>query len=116
MRQADYVEKFYTLLFSHPAVEAITWWDLADGKGAYLEAPAGLVRADMSPKPAYTRLLQFIKKTWWTVADTVTDHDGYAMFDGFHGRYQITTSVGEKTTMSEFALTREGKHSLTIAV
>ncbi len=30
-RQAEYVEKFYTVLFSHPAVQAITWWDFMDG-------------------------------------------------------------------------------------
>ena len=38
-RQADYVAKFYTVLFSHPAVRAITWWDLSDMK-AWLGAPA----------------------------------------------------------------------------
>src|SRR5262249_27423540 len=26
-RQAEEVERFYTMLFSHPAVAAITWWD-----------------------------------------------------------------------------------------
>ena len=31
--QADEVERFYTMLFSHPAVTAITWWDLADRGG-----------------------------------------------------------------------------------
>mgnify|MGYP000436373524 FL=1 len=55
-RQADYVEKFYTVLFSHPAVEAITWWDFMDG--GWQGAPAGLVRADLSPKPVYHRLMR----------------------------------------------------------
>ena len=50
-RQAEEVVNFYTTLFSHPAVHAITWWDFMDG--AWLNAPAGLLRADMSPKLAY---------------------------------------------------------------
>ena len=28
--QAKEVVRFYTMLFSHPAVEAITWWDFSD--------------------------------------------------------------------------------------
>ncbi|MCX6004186.1 MAG: endo-1,4-beta-xylanase, partial [Chloroflexi bacterium] len=36
--QAAYVEKFYTLLFSHPSVQAITWWDFSD-LGAWQGAP-----------------------------------------------------------------------------
>lgn len=54
-RQAAEVASFYQVLFDHPAVEAITWWDLVDG--AWLGAPAGLLRADLTPKPAYERLL-----------------------------------------------------------
>jgi hypothetical protein len=32
-RQADEAERFYTMLFSYPAVEGIFWWDFADPKG-----------------------------------------------------------------------------------
>ncbi len=44
-RQAAEVERFYRLAFSHPAVEAITWWDLSD-RGAWQRAPAGLLREE----------------------------------------------------------------------
>ena len=50
--------KFYTALFAHPAVQAITWWDFSD-LGAWLGAPAGWLRRDMSPKPVYDRLMAF---------------------------------------------------------
>jgi GH35 family endo-1,4-beta-xylanase len=63
--QAENVERFYTMLFSHPAVQAITWWDFSD-RGAWQRAPAGFVRADMSPKPAYERLQMLVKDRWWT--------------------------------------------------
>ena len=39
---ADEVERFYTMLFSHPAVTAITWWDFAD-RNAWQSAPAGFL-------------------------------------------------------------------------
>ena len=49
-RQAEQTAKFYTALFAHPAVQAITWWDFSD-LGAWQGAPAGWLRRDMSPKP-----------------------------------------------------------------
>jgi len=96
-RQADYVEKFYTLLFSHPAVEAITWWDFMDG--GWQGAPAGLVRADLSPKPVYHRLMRLIKGKWWTRDTARTDTRGEARLRGFLGDYQVSVSapVGKRT-------------------
>ena len=43
-RQAEYLEKLYTLLFSHPAVEGIGWWNFVDGD--WDRNPGGLLRAD----------------------------------------------------------------------
>ncbi len=85
--QLEYVEKLYRLLFSHPAVEAITWWDFMDG--GWQGAPAGLVRKDLSPKPIYERLLEMIKGEWWTQAKGNTDNDGNFKFNGFHGQYEV---------------------------
>lgn len=89
--QAEYVARFYSLLFSDPAVRAINWWDLSD-REAWLGAPAGLLRADMSPKPAYTSLLRLIRKTWWTDALGETDLHGRYIVRAFYGSYQITAS------------------------
>ena len=74
-KQADYVAQFYTLLFSHPSVRAITWWDFSDAN-AWLGAPSGLVRKDMTPKPAYTRLMDLIHTQWWTNATGKTNRAG----------------------------------------
>ena len=86
--QADYVEKFYTMLFSHPSVQAITWWDLSD-YGAWQGAPAGLLRQDMSKKPVYSRLLELIRNKWWSRGDTYTGDDGIARIRGFYGTYKV---------------------------
>lgn len=91
-RQADEIERVYTILFSHPAVTAITWWDFSD-LHAWQDAPAGLVRADMSAKPGYLRLRDLVKNRWWTRTKITTDADGKARFRGFLGEYEITVRV-----------------------
>jgi GH35 family endo-1,4-beta-xylanase len=96
--QADVVERFYNLLFACPAVEAITWWDLSD-LGAWMGAPAGLVRKDMSPKPAYERLLRKVKGEWWTArAEGTTGPSGRTQLRGFHGAYEGTVTLPDGTT------------------
>jgi len=101
IEQADYVEKFYTMLFSHPSVQAITWWDLSD-YGAWQGAPAGLLRQDMSRKPAYKRLLDLIRNKWWSRGDTYTGDDGIARMRGFYGTYKIIVEKEGKRTESTF--------------
>ena len=87
-RQAEEVARCYTMLFSHPAVTAITWWDFSD-RNAWQRAPAGLIRSDLSPKPAYDRLLDLVKKQWWTRVELQTDATGCARFRGFLGDYRL---------------------------
>ena len=80
--------RIYTMLFSHPAVAAITWWDFAD-RNAWQGAPAGLLGKDLKPKPAYTALKDLIKNQWWTRAELTTDADGRVAFRGFLGEYKV---------------------------
>ena len=97
-RQAEQVTEFYRVLFSHPAVEAVTWWDLTD-QNAWQQAPAGLIRADMTPKPAYNELERLVKGQWWTKTDTTTHAGGIARFRGFLGEYDVSTIIdGKKLT------------------
>jgi len=95
--QLDYVEKLYRLFFSHPAMEAITWWDFMDG--AWQGAPAGLVRKDLTPKPIYERLLEMVKGEWWTECQGKTNADGEFHFRGFQGTYDITVNGQTQSRM-----------------
>ena len=88
-RAGEEVVEFYTVLFSHPAVEAITWWDFTDQR-AWQGAPAGFVRDDMTPKPAYHELMKLVKGKWWTVTEAKVDAGGRAGFHGFYGDYKVT--------------------------
>lgn len=95
-RQADYVPRFYTMLFGHPALQAITWWDFSDHH-AWQRAAAGLIRADMSPKPVYDRLTALIKGEWWTRVDGITNADGECAVNAFFGQHRVTVTLpGER--------------------
>jgi GH35 family endo-1,4-beta-xylanase len=107
-RQAEQVAEFYRILFSHPAVEAITWWDFTD-QNAWQQAPAGLIREDMSPKPAYEELERLIKGKWWTQTQTTTDAEGTARFRGFLGEYEVSAQVDGKKLTGTFKLDKTEK-------
>ena len=96
--QAEYLGRFYSILFSHPQLRAITYWDLSD-RDAWLGAPAGLLHKDMTPKPAYDRLMDLIHRQWWTKAVETTDAKGVCTLRAFCGDYEITvTDVAGKVT------------------
>ena len=100
-RQAKEVVEFYRVLFSHPAVQAITWWDFTD-QGAWQGAPAGFVRADMTPKPAYEQLLQLVKGKWWTQVETTIAQPGRVNFNGFFGQYEVIANIGGRKLTGAF--------------
>jgi hypothetical protein len=55
--QADWLRAFYRIALSKPFVESVSWRDLADVPGHFLPY-GGLLRGDLSPKPAYEALLE----------------------------------------------------------
>lgn len=110
-RQADELARHYTTLVEHPAVEMITYWGLSDD-GAWLGAPAGLVRADGTPKPSYEALHGLIKGEWWLAPTTLlSDENGRVGVAGFAGTYRLT--VDGRTTTVE--IERHGAVDLTAA-
>ncbi len=104
-QQARQAAEFYTVLFSHPAVEAITWWDFSD-QGAWQGAPAGFLRADMSPKPVYERLCDLIKGRWWTRVQAESNTDGQVRISGFLGEYGVAMQENGQQLVGRFSLTR----------
>jgi hypothetical protein len=93
-------------------VQAITWWDFQDA--GWMGAPGGLLRADLTPKPAYDRLLDLVKRQWWTRVELATDAQGAASFRGFLGRYRVTVE-GRKASPASFDL-RPGDSAVTVRV
>jgi endo-1,4-beta-xylanase len=112
-RQAEQVAEFYRVLFSHPAVEAITWWDFTD-QNAWQRAPAGLVRDDMSTKPAYNELERLIKGKWWTQTKTTVEAGGQARFRGFLGQYEAAVRIDGRKLTGTFQLDKAAKQTIDV--
>ena len=58
--QADWIEQFYTITYSHPQVEAITMWSMEDP--GYVPA-SGLFTDEFEPKEAFFRLRE-LERSW----------------------------------------------------
>lgn len=129
--QADIIEKLYSIWFSHPNVEQIIYWNLVDGY-AYVNSPnmisvsqgnmsigenyfhGGLLRFDMSPKPAYLRIKELIENRWHTETDIVTDTDGKCSFRGFYGNYEIEIKIGGKTVTRTIELSSKSDNKVSV--
>jgi len=105
--QAEILKNLYSIWFSHEAMEAVVYWNLVDGY-AYRAEPGdmsagenyyygGLVRFDMSKKPAYYVLRDLFKKTWHTESEVSTGEKGCASVKAFYGKYdaEITLPDGK---------------------
>ncbi len=133
--QAEIIEKLYSIWFSHPAVEQIVYWNLVDGY-AHLWDPdpqkiaasqgdmtlgenyyyGGLLRFDLSPKPAYNKIRELIKERWHTEAQTSTNEHGSAEFRGFFGKYDVTVELCGKETVCEIDLSKNSDNNFTITI
>ena len=96
--QAELLRYFYTVLFSHPALDSIVYWNSVDGF-CYDAGPEGrwnenlvrgtLFRRDLSPKPAAKMLYHLIHERWHTEYEAETDEDGNLTVRGFYGDYEM---------------------------
>ena len=107
-RQAREISEMYSVLFSHPLVEAITTWDFNDG--CWLKAPSGFVRQDNSEKPSYHALNGLIHGDWETHETLTADGEGFISFSGFKGNYTAQADAGK----TEFTLDRDLNGQLTL--
>jgi GH35 family endo-1,4-beta-xylanase len=133
--QAEIIEKLYTIWFSHPNVEQVIYWNLVDGY-AHLWDPdpekikasqgdmtlgenyyyGGLLRFDLSPKPAYFRIKDLLQKKWHTETELLTDENGTAEFRGFYGNYCANVEFGVQEVKTEFSLSKNAENSTRITL
>ncbi len=59
--QADWIEQFYTLCYSKPYIEAITWWDLSDQINHFWPH-GGLLNTEGKPKKSFYRLKDLLQQ------------------------------------------------------
>lgn len=133
--QAEIIEKLYSVWFSHPNVEQIIYWNMVDGY-AHLWDPnpenikasqgnmslgenyyyGGLLRFDMSPKPAYYTIKNLIQNVWHTECAMVTDKNGSCSFRGFYGDYELEFEVDGKTITKTFSLSSKNENRIKLVL
>lgn len=106
--QADVIEQLYSTWFSYPNVEQIIYWNLVDGYAAFTEPGnmtagenvyrGGLLRFDLSEKPAFQRIKHLVKDVW-TTNEQLETKGGAASFRGFYGEYEVEAD-GKKYTVN----------------
>jgi len=112
--QAEYAVKFYRVCFAHPAMRAITWWDLGD-QGSFIPG-GGMLREDLSPKPVYEQLKRLIHEEWKTSASGATDDEGQFGFRGFVGTYKVVVAIPGKTIEKQFHLEKGKANEMTVSL
>lgn len=111
--QAAFLRDFYTMAFSHPAVDAILMWGFWEKK--HWKPEAAMFRADWSPKPMVEAYRDLLFNQWWTRDSAQTDANGQAAFRGFHGDYTLTVSHGDLQTTLETRI-EPGKETKQVTV
>lgn len=89
--QAEFLRAYYTIGFSKPSAEAITWWGVTD-RGAFI-LKGGLLDENNVPKPAYYALRDFIAEHT-TIGAGTTDAAGRLSVRGYGGDYEVTVTYG----------------------
>jgi endo-1,4-beta-xylanase len=90
--QSEYLVTAYTIFFSKPQVEAITWWDATDKPTGYGNPHiyhGALLDEQNQPKKSYHALKELIKG-WTTTGTAITNEKGQITFRGFGGTYEVT--------------------------
>jgi len=108
--QGAFYEHCYRAFFAHPAVEAVTMWALWDGSS--WKPGGGILRTDLSPKPAFEALDRLINHEWRTNVTLLTDPDGRASLRAFFGGYEA--ALRGAAGRHHFALLRAGPNEFQI--
>jgi GH35 family endo-1,4-beta-xylanase len=110
--QAAITKNLYRMWFSHKSVESIVWWNLVDGYAYVRDGSAwneniyygGLLRHDLSPKPAWHNIRDLITKEWQTRAELFSGDSDRVSFRGFYGSYDVEVSCGGNRTTGKINL------------
>lgn len=123
--QAELTNRLYNCFFSHPAMEAIIYWNLVDGYAASAKSGdmtrgenrfyGGFLRHDLSEKPVYKMLKKLVNEQWHTET-AVKAADGTAKFRGFYGDYDLTVFAGGKQIPAKITLSKEKKNTFTVVI
>lgn len=123
--QSILTTNLYKIFFSHPAMEAVIYWNVVDGYAAW--APigdmtkgenvfyGGMLRHDLSEKPVFKDLKKLINEEWHT-KETIKAVNGTAEFKGFYGDYDIKIFADGKEITKSIKLSKEADNNIKISL
>ena len=76
----------------------------------------GLLRFDLSPKPAYNTVKNLIQNVWHTEEGAVTDENGICSFRGFYGEYELEFEVNGKTIKKTVLLSSKSDNKIKVVL
>ncbi|MBN1161212.1 MAG: endo-1,4-beta-xylanase [Dehalococcoidales bacterium] len=115
--QAEYLKTAYTIFFSKPSVENITWMNATDN--LYFGSPfiyhGGILDEQFNPKISYYYLKKLIRD-WTTSGSGTTDSKGQFSFRGFGGTYEIivTDNVTGTTTSQLISIEEQKTNEISV--
>ena len=86
------------------------------GPGSENYYHGGLLRFDMSPKPAYFRMKELLTERWHTEESLSTDDFGTAGFRGFYGDYDVEIALGGKEEKRTITLSKNTSNDFIISI
>lgn len=121
--QADLLKLFYSVWFSHPAVDTVVYWNTVDGY-TYDSGEGwnenhcrgGLFHHDLTPKKAALMLKKLFNEIWHTEMELVTDENGYITFRGFYGEYDVEIENDGAMLNAEFNIVKNQDNRISIEI
>lgn len=129
--QAEIIKNLYSIWFSHRAMNGIIYWNLVDGY-CYTGKPTkdtigmmndgenfwrgGLIRHDMTPKPAFNVICDLFNKEWHTEGEYTSDDDGMISFKGFFGDYDMEIIYNGKKINQKLEFLKGGNTQFKIKI
>jgi GH35 family endo-1,4-beta-xylanase len=123
---AEFMERYYTVLFSHKDVASINYWDIGpslvrggSGRGGFASGGAtgraGLLDPTNNdqPRPLYHTLKRLITEQWTTRLTAPIPQDNRPIaFRGFHGDYEVTVRTPDgKRLKGTFSVRPDGPNA-----
>lgn len=110
--QAQIAKVLYTVFFSHPAVEAIVYWNFYKA----WQPGSGFLRDDLTLKPIYYVLKELIHKEWKTLIKLQTDANGVVTFSGFAGNYSVRIKCDQYEKVSTIYVSKNKVNNFVIVL
>ncbi len=112
--QADYLERFLTVLYSHPNADGVNFW----GFGPHTwQRNIGLLDDEYEPRPAFHVLDRLVNQDWLTREQLETNRFGETRLTGFHGGYRVAVRLADgREAEVEFSLGPDTPDQLELAL